>query len=254
MNRNPPPARRRAAAAVLAAAALSAACGANPPAPAPVAVATTGPAQACAAYAELSTMAPPGVDPSGPPPAPEEVQEWAAAVEPVFAVFRDGAPPELADQVAVLDGQLDGARQGQPIDAFDPAGSVASNVIGEWVHADCGFPTLDVAFDGTALSGAPESLPAGPVAVEFRNTDPDRPAFVLLLATVAAGQEVTAADVDAGRADVDAVATVATAALPTGPDPAYSVAVLQPGPHLLTVPLGSAPDFTGSASLDLAVR
>ncbi len=261
VNRNPPRARRRpaAAAVLIVAAALTAACGAPPPVPAPAAAAAptgtapTGTTEACTAYADMSVEIPPGVEPGGPPPAPEAMRAWAGTVAPAFAVFRAGAPAELADHVAVLDRQLAGAQQGRGIDPFDPAGSVASNAIGAWAHADCGFPTLDVSFDGTGLSGPPGSVPAGPVAVEFRSTDPDRPGFVLLVARIADGQEVTAADVDGGRAQFDAVATVATAALPTGPEPAYSVAVLRPGPHLLTVPLGTPPEFTGSASLDLVV-
>lgn len=262
VNRNPPRHRPTAAAVLIVAAALTAACGAPPPAPTPAVAASgsgttgtaaPGTAEACAAYADMSVEIPPGVEPGGPPPAPEAMRAWAGTVAPAFAVFRAGAPADLADHVAVLDRQLAGAQQGQGIDPFDPAGSVASNAIGAWAHADCGFPTVDVSFDGTGLSGAPESVPAGPVAVEFRSTDPARPGFVLLVGRIADGQRATAADVDGGRVQFDAVATVATAALPTGPEPAYSVAVLRPGPHLLTVPLGTPPEFTGSTSLDLAV-
>jgi len=147
---------------------------------------------------------------------------------------------------------LAGARQGQRIDVSDPKVVAASNAVDGWVHDSCGFQTLDLTSSGGKLGPVPAGLRPGPVSIKFDSTG-DPSAFVVLLARVKDGQKATAADVDAGRADFDEIAEVVGAAQPTGPGPAYGTATVTAGHYLLTSPLGTPPDFAGTASLDVTV-
>lgn len=148
---------------------------------------------------------------------------------------------------------MDGARQGQPIDTQAEETGSADTALNTWAYDSCGFQTLDLVSDGGALGPAPSTLEPGPVAIRFRSTG-DPAAFVVLLARVKDGQQVTAADVDAGRADFDAVAEVVAAAQPLGDRAGYGTALLEPGSYLLTSPLGVPPASAGVSSVDLAVR
>jgi hypothetical protein len=120
------------------------------------------------------------------------------------------------------------------------------------VHDNCGFQTLDLTSTGGKLGPAPTALKPGPVSIKFSSTG-DPSAFVLLLARVKDGQKAAAADVDAGRADFDTIAEVVGAAQPTGAGPAYGTATVTAGHYLLTSPLGTPPNFAGTASLDVTV-
>jgi hypothetical protein len=181
------------------------------------------------------------------------MQTWAASVATPFATLRDNAPATLNDSVAVLGGVLDQARQGQRVDVSDPKTTAASNAVDAWVHDSCGFQTLELTSAAGKLGPAPAALKPGPVSIKFTSTG-DPAAFVVLVARIKDGQQATAADVDAGRADFEQVAEVVGAAQPTGPEPAYATATVTAGRYLLTSPLGQPPNFAGTASLDLTVR
>ena len=234
-------------------AALAVSCSAAPAAPsaAPVAPARDA-AAACTAVVALNATIPPGADPDSPAPSAAEMQAWAASVATPFATLQTNAPDTLHDSVAVLGGVLDQAKQGQRIDVTDPKITTASNAVDAWVHDSCGFQTLDLTSSGGKLGPVPAGLRPGPVSIKFDSTG-DPSAFVVLLARVKDGQKATAADVDAGRADFDEIAEVVGAAQPTGPGPAYGTATVTAGHYLLTSPLGTPPDFAGTASLDVTV-
>jgi hypothetical protein len=236
-------------------AALAVSCSAAPaaaPSAAPVAPARDA-AAACTAVVALNATIPPGADPDAPAPAAAEMQAWAAGVAAPYATLRDNAPATLNDSVAALGGVLDQARRGQRIDVGDAKTTAATTAIDAWVHDSCGFQTLDLTSSGGKLGPAPVGLRPGPVSIKFDSTG-DPSAFVVLLARVKDGQRATAADVDAGRADFDEVAEVVGAAQPTGPGPAYGTATVTAGHYLLTSPLGTPPDFAGTASLDVTVN
>jgi hypothetical protein len=241
-------------------AALLVACSA-PPSPAaapaapaaPAAAAAKDTAAACTAEVALNATVPPGADPDSPAPSAAEMQTWAASVATPFATLRDNAPATLNDSVAVLGGVLDQARQGQRVDVSDPKTTAASNAVDAWVHDSCGFQTLELTSAAGKLGPAPAALKPGPVSIKFTSTG-DPAAFVVLVARIKDGQQATAADVDAGRADFEQVAEVVGAAQPTGPEPAYATATVTAGRYLLTSPLGQPPNFGGTASLDLTVR
>jgi hypothetical protein len=236
-------------------AALAVSCSAAPaaaPSAAPVAPARDA-AAACTAVVALNATIPPGADPDAPAPAAAEMQAWAAGVAAPYATLRDNAPATLNDSVAALGGVLDQARRGQRIDVGDAKTTAATTAIDAWVHDSCGFQTLDLTSSGGKLGPAPVGLSPGPVSIKFDSTG-DPSAFVVLLARVKDGQKATAADVDAGRADFDEVAEVVGAAQPTGPGPAYGTATVTAGHYLLTSPLGTPPDFAGTASLDVTVN
>ena len=236
-------------------AALAVSCSAAPaaaPSAAPVAPARDA-AAACTAVVALNATIPPGADPDAPAPAAAEMQAWAASVAAPYATLRDNAPATLNDSVAALGGVLDQARRGQRIDVGDAKTTAATTAIDAWVHDSCGFQTLDLTSSGGKLGPAPVGLRPGPVSIKFDSTG-DPSAFVVLLARVKDGQRATAADVDAGRADFDEVAEVVGAAQPTGPGPAYGTATVTAGHYLLTSPLGTPPDFAGTASLDVTVN
>jgi hypothetical protein len=236
-------------------AALAVSCSAAPaaaPSAAPVAPARDA-AAACTAVVALNATIPPGADPDAPAPAAAEMQAWAAGVAAPYATLRDNAPATLNDSVAALGGVLDQARRGQRIDVGDAKTTAATTAIDAWVHDSCGFQTLDLTSSGGKLGPAPVGLRPGPVSIKFDSTG-DPSAFVVLLARVKDGQKATAADVDAGRADFDEVAEVVGAAQPTGPGPAYGTATVTAGHYLLTSPLGTPPDFAGTASLDVTVN
>jgi hypothetical protein len=236
-------------------AALAVSCSAAPaaaPSAAPAAPARDA-AAACTAVVALNATIPPGADPDAPAPAAAEMQAWAAGVAAPYATLRDNAPATLNDSVAALGGVLDQARRGQRIDVGDAKTTAATTAIDAWVHDSCGFQTLDLTSSGGKLGPAPVGLRPGPVSIKFDSTG-DPSAFVVLLARVKDGQKATAADVDAGRADFDEVAEVVGAAQPTGPGPAYGTATVTAGHYLLTSPLGTPPDFAGTASLDVTVN
>jgi hypothetical protein len=231
---------------------LLASCAGSPaPASAPVAPAKDT-AAACSAVVSLNAVAPPGTDPDDPAPSAAELQAWAASVATPFATLRDNAPDQLRDSVAAVGGLLDQARAGQRIDATDEKASAATNDVEAWVHSSCGFQTLDIASNGGKLGPAAAALKPGPVSIKFSSSG-EPSAFVMLLARVKDGQQADAADVDTGRADFEKVAEVVGAAQPTGPQPAYATANLQPGHYLLTSPLGQPPNIAGTSSLDLTV-
>ena len=236
-------------------AALAVSCSAAPaaaPSAAPVAPARDA-AAACTAVVALNATIPPGADPDAPAPAAAEMQAWAAGVAAPYATLRDNAPATLNDSVAALGGVLDQARRGQRIDVGDEKTTAATTAIDAWVHDSCGFQTLDLTSSGGKLGLAPVGLRPGPVSIKFDSTG-DPSAFVVLLARVKDGQQATAADVDAGRADFEKVAEVVGAAQPTGAGPAYGTATVTAGHYLLTSPLGTPPNFAGTASLDVTVN
>jgi hypothetical protein len=239
-------------------AAVLVACSAAPAPQAPAAAAApAAPAKdtaaACNAEVALNATIPPGANPDGPAPSAAEMQTWAASVATPFATLQANAPDTLQSSVAVLSGVLDQAKRGQRIDVSDPKTTAASNAIDGWVHDSCGYQTLDLTSTGGKLGPTPTALKPGPVSIKFSSTG-DPSAFVLLLARLKDGQQATAADVDAGRADFEQVAEVVGAAQPTGPEPAYATATVTAGRYLLTSPLGQPPNFGGTASLDLTVR
>jgi hypothetical protein len=240
------------AAAALPAAVLVACSAAPNPAPAAPAAPAKDTAAACTAEVALNATIPPGANPDGPAPSAAEMQTWATTVAGPFATLRDNAPDSLQPSVAVLGGVLDQAKQGQRIDVSDPKITAASNAVDGWVHDNCGFQTLDLTSTGGKLGPAPTALKPGPVSIKFSSTG-DPSAFVLLLARVKDGQKAAAADVDAGRADFDTIAEVVGAAQPTGAGPAYGTATVTAGHYLLTSPLGTPPNFAGTASLDVTV-
>jgi len=251
------PTRRTLALLAALPAALLVACSSPPSAAAPAApAAPTAPAKdtaaACNAEVAINATIPPGADPDSPAPSAAEMQAWAASVATPFATLQANAPDTLHDSVAVLGGVLDQAKQGQRIDVTDPKITTASNAVDAWVHDSCGFQALDLTSTGGTLSPAPGGLKPGPVSIKFTSSG-EPAAFVLLLARVKDGQQATAADVDAGKADFDKVADVVGAAQPSGAGPAYGTATVRAGHYLLTSPLGAPPNFTGTASLDLTV-
>jgi hypothetical protein len=249
------PIRRIVAFAAALPAVLLVACSApsSPGAPAAPAAPVKDTTAACTAEVTLNATIPPGADPDAPAPSAAEMQTWAATVATPFAALRDNAPATLNDSVAVLGGVLDQGRQGQRIDVSDPKITAASNAIDAWVHDSCGFQTLELTSTGGKLAPAAAALKPGPVSIKFTSTG-DPAAFVVLMARIKDGQEATAADVDAGRADFDKIAEVVSAAQPTGPGPAYATATVTAGRYLLTSPLGQPPNFAGTTSLDLTVR
>jgi hypothetical protein len=232
---------------------LLASCSAAPapaanPAPAPPAAPAKDTAAACSAEVALNETIPPGADPDS----PAEMQAWATSVATPFATLRDNAPDALSSSTAVLGGLIDQAKQGKRIDVSDDAVTKASNAVDGWVHDSCGYQTMDLTSTGGKLGPAPAALKPGPVSIKFSSTG-DPAAFVLLLARVKDGQTVTAADVDAGKADFGKAADVIGAAQPSGSEPGYGTATVKSGKYLLVSPLGQPPNFTGTTALDVTV-
>jgi hypothetical protein len=236
---------------------LLASCSAAPapaanPAPAAPAAPTKDTAAACSAEVALNETIPPGADPDSPAPSAAEMQAWATSVATPFATLRDNAPDALSSSTAVLGGLIDQAKQGKRIDVSDDAVTKASNAVDGWVHDSCGYQTMDLTSTGGKLGPAPAALKPGPVSIKFSSTG-DPAAFVLLLARVKDGQTMTAADVDAGKADFDKAADVIGAAQPSGTEPGYGTATVKSGKYLLVSPLGQPPNFTGTTALDVTV-
>ncbi|MFC5993421.1 hypothetical protein ACFQE5_04230 [Pseudonocardia hispaniensis] len=241
-------------AAVVSAAMALAGCAtaAGPTAAAPSPARDT--AAACTAQVAANAIHPPGLNPDGPRPSAPEMQAYAATVEPHLAVVAQNAPDSLNDSLVVLKAQVDGAKQGQPIDIGDPAGLAASNAVNGWVHESCGFQTLNVESAGGELRGVPSALRPGPVAARFTNSGPPESAgFVLLLARVRDGQSVTLDDLTAGRVQFDQVADVLSGALPVPDGVGYLTATLTPGRYLLASPTGTPPDFDTVRYAELSV-
>ncbi|SQD99399.1 conserved hypothetical protein [Parafrankia sp. Ea1.12] len=202
---------------------------------------------ACAAQLASNWVGMPGIDPDSPPPSATEVQTWAASVEPHLGPLRAGVPGDVASQVDVLAETVRGAAEGKP--PADPDGSMntALTAVNAWAHDTCGYTTLDVTnSDGSGLAGVPASLPAGPVALKFTNTgDPAKAGFILLLGRVRDGETATAADVQSGKTNIEAVADIVAVAQPTGSDPAYGLTTLVAGRYIVTTPIGAPPQFSG---------
>ncbi|MFD1523299.1 hypothetical protein [Pseudonocardia yunnanensis] len=232
------------------AAALMAACSAAPAgAPSPAGAPAKDQAAACAAQVSLDSTIPPGLDPESPAPSAGEMQAWASSVEPLFTVVRENAPDTLTGALQTYSAQLDQAKKGQRIDATSTEGTAASNAMNEWVYDSCGFQTLDAVNDGGTVGPIAPTMKPGPLAIRFTNSgDPAKAGFVLLLARVKDGQNVTPADIDSGQAAIEQVTDVAAGALSTGTGPAYSVAVLRPGSYLVSTVLGTPSQFSGTVT------
>lgn len=212
-------------------------------------------AAACDAVLTLNAVQPPGTDPDGPAPTPQEMTAWVAAVQPALTIAAANAPPELTANFVTLQKTADAAKQGTPVDTSDPALSGALNTINASVHDNCGFQTLDVANSGGALAGVPATLDAGPLAIEFTNsTDPAAASFVLLVARIKDGQTVPLADIQSGKADLSQVSDVIAGLQPTGTDPAYSTATLTPGHYVVASPMGTPPAFSKIIGVELDVK
>lgn len=235
--------------------ALLTACAGAPAAPsAAPAAPTKDTAAACAAQVRFEGVIPPGIDPSGPPASGPEIQAWAATVGPDFAIVQNNTPDTLRESVAELESVLDTAKQGTPIDFFDPATTTASNTLDSWAYDSCGYQTLDVVNNGGAFGTLPATVQPGPVVLRFSNTgDSSKAGFVLLLARVKDGQSVTVDDLNSGRAELEQVADVVAGAQPVGAAPAFVTSSVTSGRYILTSPLGAPPAFTGSIAAELTV-
>jgi hypothetical protein len=242
--------------------ALCAACtAAAPPAssnPAPAsAAAPTGPDTdaECAALPPFDAVVftyPSGGDPDAPKPSADALKQWAGtAVGPVTALA-DAAPAELAAPVATLRAAIDGAAQGTPVDPADQEITAAATAVDKWGYDHCGFGTLDVTGTGTELPGVPATLPAGPLAVKFDNGgDPATKGFVLLVAKVRDGARYTLDGIRDGSVDFNSIADVVGAAQPpAGESTGYAVSTLTPGRYLVVSPIGTPPQFTGTAAAE----
>ena len=244
--------------------ALCAACtAAAPPAFAPAPASAAAPAgpgtdAECAALPPFDAVIftyPSGGDPDAPKPSADALKQWAAtAVGPVGALAA-AAPPELAAPVATLRAAIDGAGQGTPVDPADQEITAAATTVDTWGYDHCGFGTLDVTGTGTELPGVPASLPAGPLAVKFDNGgDPATKGFVLLVARVRDGAQYTLDGIRDGSVDFNSIADVVGAAQPpAGESTGYAVSTLTPGRYLVVSPIGTPPQFTGTAAAEFTV-
>jgi hypothetical protein len=240
------------AAAVLAGCSSPAATSAAPATPAAPAAPAKDQAAACLAQVTLDTTIPPGIDPDGPPPAAAELQAWAATVAPQLAIVEANAPDTLAGPIAVYRGLLTQAQAGQPMDLSSQANGEATATLSRWVYDSCGYQKLDATVSGGALSGVPATLKAGPVAIRMTSAG-DPAAAVLLTARVKAGQSVTPVDIDSGAVDFEQVTDVVAGTQAMGPEPAYGVAMVQPGSYVVVGVLGTPPAFQGTTSAAITV-
>lgn len=255
-----------AATAVLGLAVCAACSAATPPAsssPAPAPASAAAPAGSgseaeCAALPPFDAVVftyPGGGDPDAPTPSPDALKQWAAtAVGPVGALA-DAAPAELTAPVATLRAAIDGAAQGTPVDPADQEITTAATTVDKWGYDHCGFGTLDVTGTGTELPGVPATLPAGPLAVRFDNGgDPAAKGFVLLVARVRDGAQYTLDGIRDGSVDFNSIADVVGAAQPPAGQPTgYAVSTLTPGRYLVVSPIGTPPQFTGTAAAEFTV-
>jgi hypothetical protein len=213
----------------------------------PSPTATTNATQtACAAALASDWVNVPGIDPDGPPASAAELAAWATPLQPHITALRAGVPADLTGKVDTLATAVQGATEGKPVSTEDASLQAALTAVNAWAHDSCGYTTLDVTnSDGTALSGVPTTLPAGPVAMKFTNTgtDPAKAGFILLLGKVRDGQTATAADVQSRKANLEDVADIVAVAQPTGSDPAYGLATLSPGRYIVSTPVGAPPEF-----------
>ncbi|EFC83913.1 hypothetical protein [Parafrankia sp. EUN1f] len=190
----------------------------------------------------------PGIDPDGPPASAAELAAWATPLQPRITALRAGVPADLTSKVDTLATAVRDATEGKPVSTDDASLQAALTAVNAWAHDSCDYPTLDVTnSDGGALSGVPATLPAGPVAIRFANTgtDPAKAGFILLLGKVRDGQTATAADVQAGKVNVEDIADIVAVAQPTGAAPAYALATLSAGRYVVTAPVGTPPQFSG---------
>jgi len=202
---------------------------------------------ACAAAVASDWVNVPGIDPDGPPASAAGLAAWAARLEPQVTTLRAGVPAVLTSQVDALAAAVRGAKDGKPVSTEDASLGAALTAVNGWAHDSCGYTTLDVTnSDGSALSGVPATLPAGPVAMKFTNTgtDPTKAGFILLLGKVRDGQTATAADVKSRKVNLEDVADIVAVAQPTGSGPAYGLATLRPGRYIVSTPVGPPPRFT----------
>lgn len=201
---------------------------------------------ACAAVLASDWVNIPGIDPDGPPASAAELAAWATPLQTQITAVRAGVPVDLTSKADALATVVQGAKEGKPVSTDDPSLTAALTAVNGWAHDSCGYTTLDVAKDdGGALSGVPASLPAGPVVMKFANTgtDPAKAGFILLLGKVRDDQTATAADVQAGKDNLENIADIVAVAQPTGSDPAYGLATLSPGRYIVSTPVGSPPEF-----------
>jgi hypothetical protein len=247
--------------------ALCAACSAAAP-PASTATAAApasaaGPAgpdpdAACAALPPFDAVVftyPSGGDPDAPKPSADALRQWAATAVGPVGELAAAAPPELAAPVATLRAAIDGAARGTPVDPADQQITTAASTVDKWAYDHCGFGTLDVTGTGTELPGVPATLPAGPLAVRFDNGgDPAAKGFVLLVARVRDGAQYTLDGIRDGSVDFNSIADVVGAAQPPAGEPTgYAVSTLTPGRYLVVSPIGTPPQFTGTAAAEFTV-
>ncbi|WP_045877862.1 hypothetical protein [Pseudofrankia sp. DC12] len=211
---------------------------------------------ACAAQLASDWLNMPGLDPDAPAPSATEIQAWAASIEPHLAALRAGVPASVTESVDVLDRTVQAAKTGKPVADSGGSLSTALTAVDAWAHDSCGYTTLDVTnSDGGGLAGVPTSLPAGPVAMKFTNTgDPAKAGFVLLLGKIRDGQTATAADVQSGKTNIEAVADIVAVAQPAGPNPAYGIATLSAGRYIVSAPVGAPPNFSAILATGFEAR
>lgn len=230
---------------------------AGAPSAAPARDTTRDTAAACGSVVAMDAVVVtyPGANPDAPPPTPEALAEWSAAIAPPFGVVAANVPAELDPAVATLRAAIDGTAQGTPIAADDTAATEASAAIDRWAHDACGFTTLDVTGTGQDLTGVPATLPAGPLALSFDNGgDPATGGFVLLLAKVKDDATYTLDGLRDGSVDFTSVADVVAAVHPgPGSPTGYGTAELTAGKYLVVSPIGVPPAFTGTAAAEFEV-
>jgi hypothetical protein len=215
-------------------------------------------AQACAALPsfDAAITAYPGSDPGGPRPTAAQLTAWATTTTPYLTTIAKHVPADLDPDVKVLTTALEGVSHGTPLNADDATVTGALTALNKSGHDNCGLTKVDVVDNGE-LTGAPATLPAGPVSISFTNTAPaGQTGFILLVAKIKDGAQVTVDQVRTNSVDLGnpSIADIVAVAQP-GQDgsTAYTTANLATGRYILSTPVGTPPTFSKILAVDLQV-
>ncbi|MBL7487298.1 hypothetical protein I6A60_00185 [Frankia sp. AgB1.9] len=215
-------------------------------------------AAACAALPsfDAAITAYPGADSDGPPPTAAQLTSWASTAMPSLTIIAKHVPAGLDPDVKILTTALEGVSHGTPLNTDDATVTGALTALNKSGHDICGLTKVDVVDNGE-LTGAPATLPAGPVSISFTNTAPaGQTGFILLVAKIKDGAQVTADQVRTNTVDLGnpSIADIVAVAQP-GQDgsAAYTTANLAAGHYILSTPVGTPPAFSKILAVDLQI-
>ncbi len=208
--------------------------------------ASHNPALACAALPtfDAAVLAYPNND-SGPGPTPTQISRWADTASPPLQIVAQNVPAELNVDIATVRNAVTQAAHGKAFDTDNTKLAGALTALDQAAHDNCGFTRLDVISIGSDLTGAPATLPAGPVSVSFTNhAPPNQAGFILLLGRIHDHQPFTLDQIRNHTLDLAAISDIIVAALPGANGTAYATANLTPGHYVISTPVGSPDKVT----------